>query len=100
MAVISADFGTGGRNLTPAGSSGIPSLADALRDVADDLGDIAGDATVSGAVGAALGAFTDPPSAAEMATLRTRVNEMRVLLLELQTMQNARAGVSLRTTKG
>lgn len=42
MSAIKDSFGTGGSNLTPAGSSGEPSLAEALRDVADDLAGIAG----------------------------------------------------------
>ena len=37
MAAIAEDFGVGGANLTPGGSSGSPSLAGALRDVADDF---------------------------------------------------------------
>ena len=36
MAAISPRFGSGGRNLTPAGH-GSPTLATALRDIADDL---------------------------------------------------------------
>lgn len=35
-------------------------------------------AAVTDTVGAALGAFTDPPSAGEMAALRTFVNALRV----------------------
>ncbi len=42
MSEIKQNFGSGGANLTPTGSSGEPSLADALRDVADDLKDVAG----------------------------------------------------------
>lgn len=42
MSEIKTNFGSGGANLTPAGSSGEPSLAEALRDVADDLADIGG----------------------------------------------------------
>lgn len=36
--------------------------------------------------GAALGAFTDPPSAGEMAALRTQINAMRVDLLAIKTV--------------
>ena len=37
MAAITVNFGVGGANLTPGGSAGTPSLADALRDIADDF---------------------------------------------------------------
>jgi len=37
MATIKTSFGSGGRNLSPGGGVGAPSLALALRDVADDL---------------------------------------------------------------
>ena len=40
MSTITENFGTGGANLTPANSSGDPSLAQALRDVADDFTEI------------------------------------------------------------
>ena len=40
MAAIKTNFGTGGANLTPGGSAGAPSLAQALRDVADDLAEM------------------------------------------------------------
>ncbi len=40
MSTIVKSFGTGGANLTPAGSSGEPSLAQALRDIADDFEEI------------------------------------------------------------
>lgn len=88
MAAISRSFGEGGANITPGDSSGKPSLTDALRDIADDLGGIKG-ATVTAP---ALAAFTDPPSAAEMALLRTLVNELRAA-------QITRFGVTLLTTK-
>lgn len=39
--------------------------------------------------GAALGAFTDPPAAGEMATLRTRVNELITLANANKTAINA-----------
>lgn len=90
MSAIRTDFGTGGSNLTPGGSSGQPSLAEVLRDVADDLAGIrGGGATITAS---ALPAFTDPPSAAEMAALRTLVNEMRAVLV-------ASTGTTLKTTK-
>jgi hypothetical protein len=68
--IIKSDFGEGGAQLT-SGAAGTPSLATVLRGIADDL-------TNRSAVAApALLAFTDPPSAAEMALLRTLVNEIR-----------------------
>jgi hypothetical protein len=73
MAEISKRFGEGGANLVPQESGGVPSLATVLRDIADDLAGVQGSTVVA----AALGAFTDPPSAAEMALLRTLVNELR-----------------------
>lgn len=85
---IKSDYGDGGAQLTP-GASGTPSLATVLRGVADDLAGVKG-ATI--AAPATL-AFTDPPSAAEMALLRTLVNEMRTAL-------NAAAATSLKTVKG
>jgi hypothetical protein len=87
MAAISTHFGEGGANLTP-GAGGVPSLADALRDVADDLAALKGSAPVA----AALAAFTDPPSAAEMALLRTLVNELR-------SARSTIGGTTLLTTK-
>lgn len=87
MAAISRTFGEGGSNLIP-GASGSPSLTDALRDIADDLSGVRG-ATVTAP---ALAAFTDPPSAAEMALLRTLVNELRLA-------QVTRFGTTLLTTK-
>ena len=40
-------------------------------------------------VGSALGAFTDPPSAAEMAALRTFVNALRADVLAMKANDNA-----------
>lgn len=40
-------------------------------------------------VGSALGAFTDPPSAAEMAALRTFVNALRVDIIAMKGNDNA-----------
>lgn len=87
MSAIGTDFGSGGSNLTP-GAGGDPSLATTLRDIADDLAGVKG-ATIAAP---ALAAFTDPPSAAEMALLRTLVNEMRAALIST-------AGATLKTTK-
>lgn len=77
MAAIGLDFGAGGQNLTP-GSSGEPSLATVLRDIATDLGNLKGAGVITSP---ALPAFTDPPTAGEMAALRTLVNEIRGVLL-------------------
>jgi hypothetical protein len=87
MAAISTHFGEGGANLVP-GASGDPSLATALRDIATDLAGIKSAAPV----GTALAAFTDPPSAAEMAALRALVNELRAALV-------TSGGTTLLTTK-
>lgn len=89
MSAITTDFGSGGSNLTP-GAGGEPSLATALREVADDLAAVHGGGNVVSAP--ALAAFTDPPSAAEMALLRTLVNQLRAAAV-------ASTGATLKTTK-
>jgi hypothetical protein len=82
MAKITRRFGSGGANLTPAGSAGQPSLADALRDVADDL--------------AAL-----KPARIEAADATPAYGPAeQALLNQLKARVNALAGVLLRTTKG
>lgn len=102
MAAIDKRFGAGGKNLSPGGSNGTPTLADVLRDIADDLTGLQGGgalaSTTTGAalsapvavtigadlsappaatVGVDIPAFTDPPSAAEMTALRTFVNALK-----------------------
>lgn len=106
MATINADYAEGKHSDASSGNDSDPPLATVLRDIADDLGTLqgaaAGDELVE-AVGGALPAFTDPPSAAEMATLRTRVNELRLAVLEIQTRLNAATtdgGGTLKTVKG
>lgn len=89
MATIRTDYFTGGAGQAPTGSDAYPPLATVLRDIADDLTSCKG-ATI--AAPATL-AFSDPPLAAEMALLRTLVNEMRSALI-------ATAGTSLKTIKG
>lgn len=108
MAAITKKFGAGGANLAPEGAAGDPDLATALRDVADDLASIRtavnsnlGGLAIAAAdpaeiTAGAQGAFTDPPSAGEMSSLRTLVNELRttasanrVLLLELKNDINS-----------
>jgi len=106
MATIKADYAEGKHSDASSGNDSDPPLATVLRDVADDLAAVAGAAAgdaLTATVGAALPAFTDPPSAAEMGVLRTRVNEIRTAVLELQanyTAQVAAAGADLKTVKG
>ena len=87
MAAIPTNMGEGGANVAPQ-EGGSPTIASALRDVADDLADVQS-ATIAAPETLA---FTDPPSAAEMALLRTLVNEMRAALI-------ATGGATLRTIK-
>jgi hypothetical protein len=42
MTTIKTDFGSGGANLNPGGSGGVPDLATTLRDIADDLAAVSG----------------------------------------------------------
>ena len=81
MALIPRTFGEGGAHLTPGDSSGVPSLATILRDIAVDIVMLAGGTTVAPISAPALPAFSDPPTAAEMAALRTLVNELRGRLM-------------------
>ena len=67
---------------------------------ADGTCNLVVDAPVSAVIsaatpGAALGAFTDPPSAGEMATLRTRVNELVTLATACKTALNATVKASV-----
>lgn len=89
MATITVNYGSGGGHVAPFGHDSQPPLATVLRDIADDLASCKG-ATIAAP---ALLAFTDPPSAAEMALLRTLVNEIRSALITT-------AGTSLLTIKG
>ena len=81
MAAISKRFGSGGANVTPGGSAGAPSLADALREIADDLSALKLSPVSSPDAGASYGA-----------------NE-QALLNELKAKLNALAAVTLKTTK-
>jgi len=94
MTAIPTTFGAGGANLTPTGS-GTPTLAQTLRDVATDLagirtGVVTGmditSADPTAVSDGAIGAFTDPPSAAEMAALRSLVNQERTTVIEARTL--------------
>lgn len=82
MAKITRRFGSAGANLTPTGSAGQPSLADALRDVADDLAGLKPAPIDAADAGPAYG----PGEQALLNQLKARVNAL--------------AGVVLRTTKG
>jgi hypothetical protein len=81
MSKISRRFGSGGSNLTPGGSAGQPTLADALRDVADDLL-----------------ALRPTPVASVNATAAYGPGE-QALLNELKAKVNAMAAIVLKTTK-
>ncbi len=81
MAAISQRFGSGGANLAPGGSSGKPSLAEALRDVADDLAGLKPSAVIAADAGATYGTGE------------------QALLNELKAKVNALAAVVLKTTK-
>lgn len=97
MAAIKIDFGTGGANLAPGGAAGSPTLAEALRDIADDLAAIKPATAPTVTVGADIAAFTDPPSAAEMALLRTFVNALKADAVEIRS--KIPSGATLKTTK-
>jgi hypothetical protein len=107
MAEITEDYGTGGAGLVPKNGSRKPPLATILRDIADDLealnGGIDGTAITAEITAAALAAFTDPPTAGEMAAVRTLVNQLRTAVIEIIGVLEAGAGggeVTLKTTKG
>lgn len=100
MATIKVDFATGHANLAPGGAQGTPSLATVLRDIADDLATLNGGASPPAVtVGADIAAFTDPPSAAEMALLRTFVNALKVDAAAIRAAFPL-GGVTLKTLKG
>ena len=91
---ITKDFGEAGANQD--NSHGLrPTSADALRAAARDLLalstsindglNIAAAAPTAVAAGA-LGAFTDPPTAGEMASTRTLVNQLRTTAMENRTL--------------
>lgn len=81
MPGISPRFGSGGANLAPGGSSGSPSLADALRGIADDLAALKPTAVAAADASATYGAGE------------------QALLNELKTKVNALAAAVLTTTK-
>ena len=81
MPGISPRFGSGGANLVPGGSSGAPSLADALRVIADDLAALKPTAVVAADASATYGAGE------------------QALINELKAKVNALAAAVLMTTK-
>lgn len=81
MPGISPRFGSGGANLAPGGSSGSPSLADALRGIADDL------------------AALKPTAIAASDATGTYGAGEQALLNELKAKVNALAAAVLITTK-
>ena len=79
MSAISKKFGSGGSNLAPGGSQGVPDLATALREVADDLDTLQIPTVTS-------------PDASDLATAITLVNEIKTKL-------NVIAAATIKTTK-
>lgn len=82
MAEIPKTFGEGGAHYTPGDSSGTPDLPQIIRDIVTDLHTLANTPTgaTSPITAPALGAFSDPPTAAQMEALRTLVNQIRAHL--------------------
>ncbi len=90
---VNSDFGFAGAEEDD--SNGKPNLKDVVWGIIDDLAAVrtavnegldvtaADPAAVSAG---ALAAFTDPPSAPEMANTRTLVNELRTTTIELRTL--------------
>lgn len=93
MALIPRTFGEGGAHLTSGDSSGKPSLKEILHDIADDLAAVHGGNGAPAITAPALGAFSDPPTAQQMADLRTLVNQLRAFAV-------GSSGATLKTTKG
>lgn len=104
MSAITTTFGAGGANLTPSGSAGSPSLADALRDVADDLAGLKPAAVASAAAVAVATADADATYGAPEQTLinelKTVVNSLVTLCNEMRTRLNNLNGYTVKTTKG
>lgn len=83
MAKIPKTLGQGGAHMVAGDGGGKPDIRQILVDIAADLVTLNGGGG-SGAVAItapALPAFTDPPTAGEMAALRTLVNEIRAFLI-------------------
>ena len=102
MSEIRADYASGGSGLTSAkGARRHPPIAEVLRDIADDLAALRGSGTPLTVFATTdIAAFTDPPSAAEMALLRTFVNNLKAGLIAAQNRVNANgASVTIKTTK-
>ena len=97
MSAIPVNWGDGGNNLNPKEHTAAkPSMAQAMRDVADDLAALKPGAPAV-TVGADIGVFTDPPSAAEMALLRTFVNALKADAAAV--VAEMPSGITLLTTK-
>ena len=95
MATVKVAHFKGGQNLQKGHGSSGDDLASLIRSVVDDLTAIrtavndgldivTADPTAVSA--GALGAFTDPPTAGEMANTRTLVNELRTTTMENRTL--------------
>ena len=96
MAVIPKNLTEGGVGLTPG--TGTADLRTILQDIATDLAAGRGAALSAATVGADIGAFTDPPTALQMAALRTFVNALKADNADLRAKYSAVAAAALLTT--
>lgn len=90
MTVIKANFGEGGANLVPKGTTTSPSLAETMRDVADDLA----------AGKAAEVTSPDGVAAAGAAPDKAEFDAVVLLVNELKTKLNAVEATTIKTVKG
>lgn len=93
MAALSLGMFSGGAGLTPLGSAGAPSLAQALVDVGLDLATIKAPAIAAAAAPAVVGAAAanaaaSPPTQAEFNALVTLTNELRTVVIALVAIAN------------
>lgn len=81
--VIPKTFGEGGAHLTSGDSSGLPDLKSILEELAEAVNGLtAGAAGPPATITApALSPFSDPPTSAQMESLRTLVNQIRAALV-------------------
>lgn len=77
---IPRTFGEGGAHFTSNDSAGKPSLKQILQQMADQLNGIPSSSGPA-ITAPALPAFSDPPTASQMADLRTLVNQIRARLV-------------------